>query len=347
MALAGVIPDAVADRAVYYRSDGRQDRLFVADLRTRTSHRVALALAPGERIDGVATDGRTLVLLVWRRINPLPPPGAVPCNGDESHPLAWRLLAAPLSHGLVAGAFNVLAAGRSSLVFAPALAGEYCPGPLVPRIAVASGRVAYAIEDLASARPAGARIIVRSLASGAIVRSVTRPGQVVALALSASAIAWLESANAQTSRTAGAGWAVRRALLSGGASSEVNVGAHAGWPSLPDRLALDGASVVVAVPIAFGMAWTVERIPLGGSAGRLNPPGTKVCDVVGAAGSMIAMSCDVSPARPGTILLWRPGHGAHPLPGLSKAVLGPASIAWTSANDSAMSVVRLADLRWP
>jgi hypothetical protein len=87
----------------------------------------------------------------------------------------------------------VLDAGRSSLVFTPPYAGQYCSGPIAPLIDVAAGHVAYSIERPTAGQPAGSRILVRSLASGAVVRTVTRPRQVYALALSNSAIAWAES----------------------------------------------------------------------------------------------------------------------------------------------------------
>lgn len=337
-------PAAVADQAVYYLPS--PDRLFMADLSSRTSHRVKLSLIPGERIERVATDGRTLVLLLWRRINPLPPTGDIPCNGDEDRPIAWRLLAAPLAHGRVTGPFRLLDAGRNVLVFEPAFRGEGCAATLVPQIAVASGRVAYSAEHMTSAQPAGSRILVRSLVSGAVVRSVTRPWQAIALALSSTTIAWSESDNAHASSSPDR-WAVRRASIAGGASTKVDLGTRMDW--FADAIALSGDAVVLNIPQSNGVLGTVIRIAPTGSVSKLNPPGAGRCEVEGTSGTTIAMTCEPQAAVP-AFMLWRSAHGAHPLLDLTGGVVGPTSVAWltsSATSGSSLSVVRLADLRWP
>ena len=185
------------------------DRLFATDVRTGADRRIRLDLGAGERIAGVVTDGASLAVLAWHRINPIAS-GSVPCRGDESHPLTWRLLVAPLDNGLVAGPFSVLDSGVSRLVFTPAKVGEYCSGPLIPAVAVASGRIAYAVEDVTATRPAGSRVLVRSLPSGALERAIATRLQVFALAISSTTLAWVESANAGPSASRDVAWRVMR-----------------------------------------------------------------------------------------------------------------------------------------
>jgi hypothetical protein len=59
--------------------------------------------------------------------------------------------------------------------------------------------IAYTVDDVTSARPMGSRIILRSLASGAAVRSVVATEMVYDVHLSGTTIAWGESQNISTS----------------------------------------------------------------------------------------------------------------------------------------------------
>jgi hypothetical protein len=359
------IPVEVVDRAVYFIPEVAdhtwdRSRLFVVDAATGVRHRVGLTLNAGETISAVASDGRHLVVLASRTVNPHGWTGDVPCGGDEDHPVVWRLLAATLAGGIVSGAFRVLDAGRSSLVFTPPFAGQYCAGPIAPLIDVAAGRVAYSIERPSAGQPAGSRIAVRSLATGAVERTVTRPRQVYALALSDSAIAWAESDNMTGQRARNRGWVVRRASMGGGASAEVNVGSRVGWSPL--GVDLVGPDVILA-------RWdrdvdVVERIRPGGTPVRITVPGMRRCWPLGGSGVILALECqtaaEASQGANGTILLWRAAGGAHSVAGLGDASqggafslvvrLGPSSIAWhpdAAGGVPSLSVVRLADLRWP
>ena len=154
-----------------------------------------------------------LVVMTWRRLGPTGQ-RATPCSTDSNQPLAWRVLLLPLSAGRPAGAQRVIDQGVNRLVFEPPGFGEYCTGPLIPRVVGAGGQIAYAVESLSAATPAGARITIRRLSDGRVTRTVATANQVVSLALSKTSVAWSESENTMT--TSHPSWAVRRLALANG-----------------------------------------------------------------------------------------------------------------------------------
>jgi hypothetical protein len=64
--------------------------------------------------------------------------------------------------------------------------------------AVDAGMIAYTVDDVTSARPMGSRILLRSLASGATMRSVIATEMVYEVHLSGTTIAWAECQNIST-----------------------------------------------------------------------------------------------------------------------------------------------------
>jgi hypothetical protein len=111
--------------------------------------------------------------------------GAVPCCPGQGHPLNWRVV------GLVvtSGARSVIASGTNTRT---AYQGE-CADVNPPALAADADRVAYTLEATAQGAPFGNRIVVRSLANGSVIRSVTTTGFVAWLGLSGPALVYREA----------------------------------------------------------------------------------------------------------------------------------------------------------
>jgi hypothetical protein len=143
-----------------------------------------------------ATDGRYLV--VYAHHPSAPPTGPIAIPGCGSSGGDWQLLVAPLdpATGLPSGSFTVFASGVMKRVFNAPRAGE-CGNAWYQNtvFAVDAGMIAYTVDDVTSARPMGSRILLRSLAGGATVRSVVATEMVYEVHLSGTTIAWAECQN--------------------------------------------------------------------------------------------------------------------------------------------------------
>jgi len=146
-----------------------------------------------------ATDGRYLVLYANHPSAAQPGSGAV--GGCIPGGRDWQLLVTPLdpTTGLPSGDFSVFASGVMKRVFDAPRSGEggNCWSENTV-FAVDAGRIAYTVDDVTSARPMGSRIILRSLADGSTVRSVTATEMVYEVHLSGTTIAWAECQNIST-----------------------------------------------------------------------------------------------------------------------------------------------------
>lgn len=146
-----------------------------------------------------STDGRYLVL--YANHPSAPPAGPVAIPGCILGGGDWQLLVAPLdpTTGLPTGNFTVFASGVMKRVFNAPRAGE--AGNCWYRdtvFAVDAGLISYTVDDVTSARPMGSRILLRSLADGSTVRSVTATEMVYEVHLSGTTIAWAECQNIST-----------------------------------------------------------------------------------------------------------------------------------------------------
>jgi hypothetical protein len=264
----------------------------------------------------LATDGRWLALVVWRRLGPRVEPGSVPCVGDEDQPIEWRLLVAPLDpkDGEVAGAFTLLDQGTNRQLFDLPAQGEGCVGPRTPRVSVSDGRIAYTREDSRAGHPVASRIVVRALPGGAIVRQLRRPDQVVYVRLSGDSLAFTESDNGgQNPR-----WAVR--VSTAAHPDPVEIVAGAAYPNFlaPPIIALDDDLLAWQVPSAVEQGVWASRL---GSAPQRLPTGGLACLLGGVTSGWIGLGClatEVGPgdARPVFAALWSASTGLRQLTGL-------------------------------
>jgi hypothetical protein len=146
-----------------------------------------------------ATDGRYLVVYANHPSAPQSGSGAI--GGCVSSGGDWQLLVAPLdpATGLPSADFTVFASGVMKRMFNAPRAGEGGNCWYQNTVfAVDAGMIAYTVDDVTSARPMGSRILLRSLADGSTVRSVSATEMVYEVHLSGTTIAWAECGNIST-----------------------------------------------------------------------------------------------------------------------------------------------------
>jgi hypothetical protein len=277
--------------------------VVTTDLMSRTTTRVRIPLLAGETAqppDGfadpatvLATDGRWLAVVVWRRLGPTGGQGGVPCSGREGQPVAWRLLVAPLdsSVGTVAGSFRVIDQGTNRHEFVLPGQGEGCGGPRTPRVALSNGEIAYTLEKSGAATPYATDIDVRSLPGGSLVRVVHRADEVINVALSGGTIAFTESQNA-LGEAPNPQWAIR--LSTSAHPSPITILAGAQDPGYvePPVIALDGNLLAWQLPNQAERGVWVER--LGTAAVQVVPHST-TCWLGGVSAGWVGLGCVPTP----------------------------------------------------
>lgn len=133
----------------------------------------------------------------WRD-NPSPPTQDVPGCLDTGKPLRWQIVALTLS----TGQRTTIESGTNRRMAYP---GE-CADVDAPRVATDGDRIAFTVEAGDATHPFGNRLVVRSFAPGAELRSITTEGMVEDLQLSGEALAYRENTNATSGSLAqGAG----------------------------------------------------------------------------------------------------------------------------------------------
>jgi hypothetical protein len=163
--------------------------LRVGDL--ATGRTVTLAtLDQGRDISAlVVTAGRVAWVETWRIGATGNCGGAVPCCPGQGQPLKWRIVGLVLASGVR----SVVASGTNLRTAFEAQCADVNP----PALAIDGDRVAYTLEATASGAPLANRIVVRSLADGSTVRSVTTKGFVAWLGLGAHALVYREALGVQ------------------------------------------------------------------------------------------------------------------------------------------------------
>ena len=290
--------------------------ILVADAGRGSVREVPVPLAAGEQIRQIAADGSWLVVLIAQ-------PG-VPCALPTPTRVRWRILAAPLgSDGLPTGAFHQGDAGTATRPFIlPGNQGLSCAEPAIPLLALAAGRIAYGVEAPSGTDLAASQVRVRSLADGSLVRTLAAPAQVYAVALSSSAVAWVETANGVTSGQR-VDWRVMEALLPAGPAAAVPLGETGGatHPETPG-IVLDGTALVASLDQFEASSGTVVRVA-GGEVTTLDPGHPqRNCGAVGAQGGLVVLDCngsviqgDTATATGGWLAVWSSATGLRALTG--------------------------------
>jgi hypothetical protein len=331
--------------------------LLVADAGGGSVRNVPLPLAAGEQTRQIAADGSWLVVVTAE-------PG-VPCALPTPTRVSWRIRAARLgSDGLPSGDFQAIDAGVATRSFIlPGNQGLSCAEPPIPPLALAAGRVAYGVEAPSGTDPAASQVRVRSLADGSLVRSIAAPAQVYAVALSSSAVAWVETANGATSGQQ-ADWRVMEAGLPTGSAAVVPLGETSGaaHPETPG-IVLDGNALVASLDQYAATRGTVVRV-VGGEVTTLDPgQAQRNCGAVGAQGGLVVLACngsviqgDTATATGSWLAVWSPTTGLRAVTGdalpkdLSQVSLVNGWVLWTgtdAAQRPVLAAVPLAALATP
>jgi hypothetical protein len=306
--------------------------LSVADLGGGSVRPVPLPSLPYESVASALVEGHSLVVLVWRHEGPLPAQMGIPCYSDSGKPIAWRLLVTTLgADDLPTGGWHQVDAGVATRRFADPAAGISCHDPIIPAVAVADGRVAYAVDHPTGQYPAGSRIVLRSLGRGIVERAIDTATQVTHLALSASSVAWVESPNADAPGPV-TRWRVMHAPVATGPASEVPlaVPGHV-WKFAPPGIVLDGEAVLVNPEEPF--VWSIVVRSGGSSVVALNPSGTPYCAALGASSGVAVLTCSVE-GSDDAIATWSAATGLHVLAGELPAAyrserIDSGTVAWT------------------
>ena len=315
--------------------------LVVVDLGGGSTRAVPLPTRRYEHVGSALVDGRSLVLLLWQQEGPQPEQLGTPCSSNSGHPIDWRLLVTTLgADGLRAGAWRTLDTGVSARLFADPAGGEGCADPVVPAVAVADGRVAYAVDHATAEHPAGSHIVVRSLSDGSLQRRIDTVTQVIALALSAASVSWSESPNALVPSGI-KHWRVMRAPLETGVAAEVPLGESGrDWRWVPSSVVLDGDAVLTSGgPNGYFANVTVRSE--GASVVVMNPTGVPGCRPLGAASGVADLACMVVAGDNESIATWSPTHGLR-IAGVPAAVIRSERVtsgwlAWISNTGTALS----------
>jgi hypothetical protein len=345
---------------VYLQGIGNRT-LYVADAGGGSERAAPLALSVDEQIDQVRTDGLWIVVAVSGPATPGASENGLTCRQQEEQPRAWRILATPLgADGLPSGPFRKIDAGVASRAFeVPGNAGLACPYPATPAVALAAGRVAYAVE----ASGAASTVRVRPLPTGTFgltyARTYASPSQVYQIALSSTAVAWSETANGLTDGPT-PDWRVMSASGTTGSPHQVPLGVVAG-PShafLPGLL-LDGNAVIASLDQFTGARGTVVRVD-GDRVEKVDPGRAhRDCGAGGADGGDIVLYCSGTTLSGDTatltswVAVWSAASGLRALGG--GAAMAPVELwiangwaVWTGvdANQHAVLMgVRLSALR--
>jgi hypothetical protein len=192
------VPSGVA---ASYTAYGSRAFEIVVDPKTNTDTLTMLDLASGDRTELVtlaknhaavqiaATDDRLIWVETWRD-DPSPPTQDVPGCVDAGKPLRWGITSLTISTGLrstIDGGTNVRTA----------YSGQ-CADVSAPVVATDGDRVAYTREATTTSHPFGDQIVVRSVANGSEIRSMTTDGRVEDLNVVGSTIAYRENTDDST-----------------------------------------------------------------------------------------------------------------------------------------------------
>ena len=146
-----------------------------------TTSTVLVRTIAGHQIGGIAATADRLIWVETWRDHPSPPSNAVPGCVDVGKPLRWRVVAILIASS---GVQSVVASGTNLRT----AFGGVCNDIDAPVMAADGDRVAYTLEAGTRTNPFANRIVVRSLATGAQIRSITTVGIVQGLDLNGQAI---------------------------------------------------------------------------------------------------------------------------------------------------------------
>ena len=212
-------------------------------------------------------------------------------------------------------AFETVASGVATQRFDfPGSVGMSCEKAAVPVFAMADGRIAYSRPGSVAGDPD--TVVVHAMGTLARDLRFDASAHVVQLALSADAVAWVESGNGRTNGNV-IDWRLMQATLGDAAAMPVDIGETADQRKLgiPPTIALAGSTLIASRDVASAVAGTTVRVDAGyptidpGANGRS-------CSVIGATGAVVVLACDAlvrdpsgSPVPHGFLAAWSQSQG--------------------------------------
>ena len=269
-------------------------------------------LLAGEGIASVVWSRDWLALVV---ANPVYPCG-IPERRDRTD---WRILVASLgADGLPrSDGFRVVAHGTSTTPFIlPGSLGLTCAYPPAPAIALDGDLLATALPaDSHHGSPIAVRSLSQVLATTDQSATLTASQQVVFLAVSEAAVAWVQSANGLTNGQK-SDWSVHEAVFGGDGPVAVPIGETASTANLGPDIVLDGAAVVVNRDQYEAVRGSVVRVD-GGTLTTVAPESKdRQCFAIGGTSARVVLWCNGSNVIGNTgqlmrswLAIWSPDGG--------------------------------------
>lgn len=180
---------AYGSRAFEIVVDPKTNTLTMLDLASGDSTELVTLAKNHAAAQIAATDDRLIWVETWRD-NPSPPTQDVPGCVDAGKPLRWGITSLTISMGVrstIDGGTNVRTA----------YSGQ-CADVSAPVVATDGDRVAYTREATTTSHPFGDQIVVRSVANGSEIHSITTDGMVEDLNVVGSTIAYRENTDDST-----------------------------------------------------------------------------------------------------------------------------------------------------
>jgi hypothetical protein len=162
-------PLVTFDEMGYGGDAGQGQRIWLADL-SRGQVREIARTSDGSAAWTPQIDGSWIAWVEFRYSDTV----------RMSGPNSWRVMALDLA----TGEQHVVASGRNQRLEGPSA--------IPPVIAISDNDIAYSVEDPGLGRPFGWRVVVRTLSTNALVRTVLTDESIYALAISDTAVAWSE-----------------------------------------------------------------------------------------------------------------------------------------------------------
>jgi hypothetical protein len=243
-----------------------------------------------------------------------------PAFACDAEPRAWRIvLASTNASGLPSGPFRTFVSGQSTRLYA----GEGVGGcwSQFPHMAIDSGNIAYDIETPTEANPWGSRIVLRRLADGTPIRSITTRDPVFSLTVSGTNLVWTEAPRGRAQLT----WSIWTSTAAHPEKSLVIEGTAAtGGASLPSPVLSNGS-------VVYGGGRIVAISPGSHTARTISPEGWP-CDLLAARRNVVLMTCGGQPSR---TVIWKADTGPVVIDGLGEVGTAFLSDDWLLVRGNA------------
>lgn len=311
---------ALADGRAYTRSAPAEPYppVTLAEVVLATGTRHTLLTRPAARVlSSLVLDGDRLLWVEWWYAHPQAANGETGGNPNAGQPLLWQVV----SDSLASGTLTVLASGQTSNL--PLLGEAASPQP--PVLAAEGGRVAFAM-DTGTRGVASSEIVVRSLATNALLRSIRASGYVVQVGLAGQALFYRQTTD---------GFAGDASLLLARSDTEppVQIATKVSQAAMDSerlvwsRSDATDASIWTATLTASALGGPVP-VRVDGPSGPVGQPGPVAALATGQGlVGWIVWFDTLDPAADSALVLWTPGEAA------GRVLAGQRQPDWVAVQD--------------